>query len=260
MSDILFIGGAPRTGTTLLHALISTSPRSNEYVAECSYLTGFMIPYYRAIEGWESHTQYYFSKIEEMKRLHADVLQLVAKNFRTYFGDPELLVLKDPLLTPGFHHLAELLPQAKFAVTIRDPRDAVLSRLEVMERSSGQKPRITDIDFACTQYNESYEGILHHWRHFQERLLLVPYQHLVSGQGMNRLSHLGIDDVRPDEIMNGPWATTSAREGDPWKTDLYGTQFSTASIGRYKKILDADTLKIITEKCGETARGLEIEL
>jgi len=254
LSTLIFVGGAPRTGTTLLQGLICTSPRTNDYIAECSYLTAFMEPYRRGLNVWEAHTHDYFDGVEDMCGFHADVIRKILSRFRTFLGG-EVLVLKDPCLTASFYTLASLLPEARFAVMIRDPLDAISSRLEVMERSTGVKPGLADIEGACAEYNGAYAELVQHWQHLGDRLILVSYNALVAGEEFDRLAAFGFDDLCPDQLTQSTWVNSKV-EGNPWNTDLYGGQLSAASIGRHRTFVENETAQIIIDRCGETARSL----
>lgn len=254
-SSLIFVGGAPRTGTTLLQALICTSPRANKYIAECSYLTAFMEPYRRALSTWEMHTHDYFNSVEEMCGFHADVMRDILSRFHWSLGRPDVLVLKDPCLTASFYALAYLLPEAKFAVMIRDPRDTILSRLEVMERSTGAKPGLPELEFACAEYNAAYVPLIQHWRHFGDRLILIPYNSLVAGSDLDRLAAFGLDDLVPEQLTQSTWVKARL-EGNPWNTDLYGRHVSAASIGRHETLMDPRTAEAILDRCGGTATSL----
>ncbi len=255
LNTLIFVGGAPRTGTTLLQALICTSPRTNKYIAECSYLTAFMEPYRRALGTWEAHTHDYFDDVEDMCGFHAEVIRNLLSRFRKSLGGNEGLVLKDPCLTEAFYTLAYLLPEARFAVMIRDPRDAILSRLEVMERSTGVKPSMADIEFACAEYNGTYAELIQHWRHMGDRLILVSYNALVAGMEFDRLAAFGFDDLRPEQLTQSTWVNAKV-EGSPWNTELYGGALSSASIGRHQSLMEQETAEIIVARCGETSRSL----
>lgn len=43
--SIVFVGGAPRSGTTVTHALLCTSRRTNTYCPEISYVTPILTAY-----------------------------------------------------------------------------------------------------------------------------------------------------------------------------------------------------------------------
>jgi transposase-like protein len=255
LNTLIFVGGAPRTGTTLLQALICTSPRTNKYLAECSYLTAFMEPYRRALGTWEMHTHDYFDGIEEMCAFHADVIRKLLSQFRKFLGGNEALVLKDPCLTEWFYTLAYLLPEAKFAVMIRDPLDAISSRLEVMERSTNVKPTLADIEYACAEYNGAYAELIQHWRHLGDRLILISYNALVGGKEFDRLAAFGLDEVQPEQLTQSTWVNAKV-EGSPWNTDLYGGDLSAASVGRHQSFMEPETAKIIVDRCGDTAQSL----
>ena len=105
----LLVGGAPRTGTTALHALICTSPTTNGYIAECSYFSAFMQPLLVGIETFDLHTKHYFDTRESFLQYYGSIMTGLLSDFWQSIGRPELLALKDPLLTPHFPLLAKIL-------------------------------------------------------------------------------------------------------------------------------------------------------
>src|SRR5882762_181655 len=93
--QLIFIGGAPRTGTTVLHALICTAPRVNDYIAECSYFSAFMQPYTVGLDTFHQHTKAYFKSREEFQKFHASMLEVVLSEIWATTGKPDILALKD---------------------------------------------------------------------------------------------------------------------------------------------------------------------
>lgn len=251
MDDLVFVGGAPRTGTTILHALICTSPNTNDYVAECSYLTNMLMPYFLGLEGWDIHTKHFFGSHEELFRYHAAIISDVVDKIHDGLGRPARLTLKDPIMTRFFHHVAQMLPQARFAVIFRDPRDAILSRLNVTRRlQNGAEPSKADIESACYEFNISYNGIIAHPHILNERMVVVNYNDITKDGWLPALEGFGLFGIDPNKLWSGSRTQIKDYQSDPWSTELYGTAPSSISIDKHKSDLDQKIADYIIEQCG----------
>jgi hypothetical protein len=109
----LFVGGSWRSGTTLLHALICTSGRTNDYIGECSYFSALTHALSQGLVSYTFHTRYYFASREEFIAHHASILRDELQRVWERTGRSAVLALKDPLLTPRFPLLASTLPEAR---------------------------------------------------------------------------------------------------------------------------------------------------
>jgi hypothetical protein len=257
----IFVAGAPRTGTTLLHALICTSPDVNDYIAECSYFSALLNPYIAALDTFDVHTKFYFDSKHALRDFHASILEIALKKIWTRTFEPKILALKDPVLTDNLHVLADLIPDARFAVTVRDPRDATLSVVMGLRRMNSNSTDTERLRVACDQYNRMYGAVLANKATFGDRLIFVEYNSLVRGGELEKLSALGISSIRPDEL----WVsrTTDLRGSgvdDPWWSPLYGKDMSTAAIGRYAGSLGRDQVDLIRGACADTAARLGMSL
>src|SRR5262249_47468058 len=64
---LVFVGGAPRSGTTVTHALICTSARVSEYHPEISFFRGLTQAYRNGRGAWKQHTSAFFSDPEAFR-------------------------------------------------------------------------------------------------------------------------------------------------------------------------------------------------
>jgi hypothetical protein len=163
------------------------------------------------------------------------------------------------MLTPGFHHLAGLLPSARFVVSVRDPRDTILSRIEVMIRKGAQDTNITSkqIETLCEEYLQGYRAIAQHRVKFGDRLCLVNYRDVVSGKATAQLESFGFRKINPDKIwsesVNGN--TVGSDSTDEWATPLLGQKLSTSSVNRYS-VLPPEIVDLIVRQCAGVAQEL----
>ena len=251
----VFVGGAPRTGTTVLHALICTGPRVNDYIAECTYLAGLMACYDDCLGLFDVHTKYYFDDLSAFAEFHAGMVETFLVKAWERTGKPELLALKSPILTLYFHHLARLLPGAKFVVSVREPRDAILSRVEVAQRKGDVAPDDA-LHAACLEYAAIYRAVLDNIDAFGDRILFVDYAGLVRDEGeLTRISGF-VDTVHPAAIWSGGLTHPGDHTDTEWATPLYGERMSPASVGRFEGKLSGPMLQTISDLCGDVEERL----
>lgn len=253
----LFVAGAPRSGTTILHAIVCASEKTNGYITECSYFTAFMHPLLIGLNTFDVHTKHYFATKEALVQNHSDILNNELSKIWVTTGRPEILALKDPMLTPLIPHLAEPLPQAKFVVSVRDPRATISSRIEVAKRES-QDGQVTEdqIRRFCDEYVHMYGTVANHLPTLADRLLIVDYRDVVHGNAFDKLTALGVGRIDTNRIWSKTIADPTRPSSDVWATALHGKMPSVASIDRYREHIDSRTEKMILDICGPVAHAL----
>lgn len=253
----LFVAGAPRSGTTILHAIVCAAEKTNGYITECSYFTAFLHPLLIGLNTFDVHTKHYFATREALIQNHGDVLNNELSKIWVRTGRPEVLALKDPILTPLIPYLAEPLPHAKFVVSVRDPRATISSRIEVAKRET-QDNTVTDdqIRVFCDEYVHMYGTIANHLPTLGDRILIVDYRDVVHGTALDKLSSFGVGKIDTSRIWSNTISDPTQPSSDVWATNLHGKMPSVASIDRYREHLDSRTEKMILDICGPVARTL----
>ena len=175
-SPIIFVGGVPRSGTTLFRAMLDAHPD-----VRCGEET-------RVVPRLLFMRQRWLSDVREKERLFnagvtdsvindalaSFILEIIAKH-----GEPaKRLCDKDPLALKMMDYLSILFPKAKFVMLVRDGRAVANSIVQ-------QKIRIQGVD------SNSFEGALKFWnnagqvmyshcRQLKTRCLMVRYEDLVT--------------------------------------------------------------------------------
>ncbi|XP_049776260.1 protein-tyrosine sulfotransferase-like [Schistocerca cancellata] len=173
---LIFIGGVPRSGTTLMRAMLDAHPE-----VRCGQETR-VIPRILQMRSHWLKSQKESVRLEEAglskevldSAIAAFCLEIIARH-----GDPApRLCNKDPLTLKSAAYLSELFPNAKFIFMLRDGRATVHSIIS-------RKVTITGFDLT------SYRQCLGKWNsavhvmHGQcrevgpSRCLMVPYEQLV---------------------------------------------------------------------------------
>jgi len=252
----LFVGGCWRSGTTILHALICTSPDVNDYIGECSYFSALVHSLAVGLEAFGIHTRYYFASREELVAHHASILRAELDRVWRRVGTPAVLALKDPLLTPSFPLLASTLPEARFVVSVRDPSDTLSSRIEVFRRmNGGAEPEAAQVRDLCGQYVATYRAVTDNFDAFAGRLCLIDYRSLVTGKHA-RLREFGLTRIEPGSVWRSGITDVREHAGNPWLTPLYGRTLSAASLGRHRGRLSGELQGLILDICGDVWRDL----
>lgn len=257
-----FVTGAPRTGTSVLHALICTDDAVNDYINECSYYTAFLHPFMIAWNNFDDHTRAYFSADRQrFIDYHGQLMRGVLRDIWEQLGKPRKLVLKDPVLSRSMHLLAQLVPTSKYIITIRDPRDVMASRVVVMRKTDanavvGER----DIDKVCKEFNASYMALIKMSETFVGRALLVPYESLAQSGDMKPIEDFMGIAIRKDRVWQSELTDVARAEGNAWNTEQYGKPLNADSVGNYKRLLSEAQVALVEKLCAPQMQALGIPL
>lgn len=219
---VIFVGGAPRSGTTLLHQLICTSSRTNAYHPEISFVLPIVNSYVVGIANWDNHTNAFFAKKEHF-RLHVkSLLETSLAHISEVLKDPEVLSVKNPNMTPRFPVIRELLGErARFVTIVRHPHDIVRSLQEVAERSN--QP------FGEAQARGAARLVVKDYAHLDDprlagAVLGLRYDDIVNPETIERLrAFTGLTDIDPAAVGSGPKPVNlaAAAASNPWFSPKY---------------------------------------
>jgi hypothetical protein len=258
-----FVVGAPRTGTTILHALICTDESVNDYIAEASYFTALLPPFKLGWNTFDQHTYAYFpGGRPEFARYHGQLLRAVLHDVWEQVGRPKKLALKDPVLSRQIGNLAQLLPESKYVLSIRDARDAVASRVTVMRKGNAQAVvSEQDILRICQEFNASYAPLLNAPDVFSGRALVVTYEGLSRSGNLKPVdSFMGIT-CQPDRVWKSDLTDINdTANKTEWRTEQYGRPLNADSIGNYASILTPQQVQIVLDQCGPLMQQLGMPL
>tara|TARA_Y100001934_G_scaffold179436_1_gene212227 strand:- start:294 stop:773 length:480 start_codon:yes stop_codon:yes gene_type:complete len=123
----IFVGGYLKCGTPVLAAMLCSGNDVNPMIGEVIHLNGIVTNYHASLELFDLHSRNYFEDREQLNEFCAAETVRFLEMTHAFFGNPKFLVLKHPFLTRLFTYLHQLLPEAKFVISLRDPRDHVAS-------------------------------------------------------------------------------------------------------------------------------------
>lgn len=264
--NALLIGGAMRSGTTVIHRALCTAENSNPYISESWFLSDIMRLYRWNLTRYDVRHADQFGNVRNFR-------ELIWLNIRQYlsmvsikYNDPEVLVLKHPELTYYFSELSRHFHNFRFVVIIRDPRDVIASVMEVAERHRRNKiispqTELVNIKKHCDNYIAYYLDVLKNEENFRNRLIFVRYEDFMKDPGrelqrISQLAGLRYDTERATGFLPEHAAAQNfnkeAREKDPFSgafwSELYTKPLSTDRISRYKDLLNEKQIEEIERR------------
>lgn len=260
---LAFIGGAARTGTTMLHGLLSESPETSRIMREAIYLRLLTHAYDYLHDDVDigGHTADFFDSGDEFRAFHKSLLDRYLDHVEARFGPGKLLIQKQPRMTPMLPSLAQLYPEAKFVIMTRDLRDVVASQI-VRARRENPKIEISSelIRKFVGEYTMVYAQLMARKSLMAGRMLLVRYEALCTDMApvMREIcGFLEIDDGFVSADMN--WAFKRPKT-DSSASDLDGQPVSSGQIGAYRRVLPGQVIQILTNAMPDLHKQVGIAL
>jgi hypothetical protein len=255
--SLVLIGGAQRSGTTLLQTLIANALAA-PVLPEAHILCDLMASYQRAKDA-PRKTRFFYASDAELLSFFRASAQRHIEDVRRAAGVGDALVLKDPNFVRCDAEAAEMLPEAVRIVCLRDPRDIAASFLKIGQRETDSaeagKYRRRDIHFIGKKIAESYAGIA---TARPKGLHVVRYEELVAAPART-LQALGADaglEFDLARIDDPAWLEADARHDKAWISALEEGKPSTASVGAYKTMMRPREIALLEQICaGAIASG-----
>jgi hypothetical protein len=265
--SFLFVGGGQRSGTTVLYRLLCADARTNSLLPEASYLRTLVQSYALALQDFEHDTRGFFRDRDDLRSFHSGLVYLFLHRTLAQHPDADVLVLKEPHLTQLFPALHALVPEARFVVSTRDPRDAIASMVAVGDRmrTHGQAHffQQRDMQQLSNHLKSFYAPVLNtNDDDFRRRVRVVRYEALVRGddetlQRLRQFTGLALDREPAAETIPANGAEQPRYR--PWYTDQSDRALNNASVGRHTEVLTADETAAIEAHCGDLMRALGYE-
>jgi protein-tyrosine sulfotransferase len=243
----IFVGGAPRSGTTLLQNMLDTHP---EIFGGPEFLHLPDIIHLRKLLRSDVDRKWidlYSSKDD----VDAYVRQLVNSLLLPLADRHECQYLseKTPENVLVFSRLIELFPGARIIHIVRDPRAIVASMLKAGKRARQQKiktaPFATDLNVAIAYVKKCFDAGFCSAEAFPDKVLTVVYERLVhdpEAQSKRICEFLNLkwsaQMVYPGNVKHLGQDAITVRSNEIWyDTDTYNQNPHLESVERWRKDL-----------------------
>ncbi|QKV18774.1 sulfotransferase family protein [Oricola thermophila] len=257
-SEYIFIGGAARTGTTLLQSLICALPDTGAFLPESVPVKLLIDSFDKIAAHDERFNKVFFGEAgAEAALKHA--LDGLLSNIQAE-GSTRYKVLKHPAATPLFSDIGNLLgTRAHFICTLRDPRDAIASMVEWGRRASEQGRfhwfARRDTEKLCRYFLSFYGPV------FAQKnsapITTVKYEDLVAAPEATLSGFVSKLGYEPDVLSREnrtEWGTVDLSATGPVgdaTSPLYGKDVSASRVGAHADILTETEIAEIEACCEE---------
>ena len=248
---LILIGGAQRSGTTLVQTLLS-SALGVAVLPEAHILSDILASYKRA-KASPHKTQRFYATAEDLHAFFRFIALRHIDDLVDALASQSVLVLKDPNFALVQDEIASILPNATIIICVRDPRDIAASFLRIGYRESKQnlasKYQKRDIAFICRKIMSAYDGLLKSPN--RKNLFLARYEEIVSSpkQWLEELALKAGLEVSLDRIENPEWLAAHLRHELAWISELEGQKPSAVHVGAFNQVLRAHELVLVEKDC-----------
>jgi Sulfotransferase family len=249
--QLVLIGGAQRSGTTLLQTLLANA-LATPVLSEAHILCDLLAAFKRA-KSTPRKTQYYYKTDGDLLAFFRDCANRHIADLMRNVGGASALVLKDPNLIRVDAEAAAVLPGAIRIACLRDPRDIAASFLRIGQREQPKgapgKYRRRDIDFIGKKILGSYAPLMQDGAAVD--VILVRYEDVVT-KPQETLADLSRETGLPlslERINAMEWLEAESRHDAAWITELEEKGPSAASVGAYKTVMRPSEIALTEQLC-----------
>jgi hypothetical protein len=256
--QLVLIGGAQRSGTTLLQTLLANALHSPN-LPEAHILSDIFAAYKRAKE-FDNKTRFFYATDDDLHSFFRSFAQRHLADIAARAKHSAVLVLKDPNFVQVLEEASAIFPQSIHIVCMRDPRDITASFVQIGQRQTGNEPgryEKRDISFISKKILASYQPMMHATR--SPNVVVVRYEDIASDprgtlQSLARDTGLGLS---LDRIEQPVWLNAQARHETSWITELEGAKPSPASIGSFRRVLSDEEVAVVQKICKQIMRQFD---
>lgn len=266
----VFIVGAPRSGTTLVNAILA----GDFFLPECTYISTMMkvfdgIYKYSDDERFNYYANNFANLIEVFKKPIFDFLDIATTNVNGYLENK--LIFKDPVLTLYLEYFQYFFePNYKVILCIRDPRDVVASLFEVYKRRTSNHEIMSEYSNKTSLQKLFHDRLINSKQHYGKlfdqaiselsryfykttmvflndgghdydlhKIFFLKYEDFVVGE-KNVIRDLeDFIGAKLDLTTTSPTSTSRLDHTSEFFTEYYGKGISSSPIGRHKSTLSA---------------------
>lgn len=251
--NIVIIGGAQRSGTTLVQTLVANALPNSPILPEAHILYDLLRAWQHAKSEWPKTSKFYGST-QEAVRFFRSAIESHVGDVNARYAGTEYVVLKEPNLITVLSEISEILPAATKIVCVRDPRDIVASFIRIGERQVRlrQETRYSrrEVSFICKKINASYLPLVH--QDLPPDVILIRYEDVVANPvgALQRLAEKTGLPLNPAPLSAPIWLEDEYRHQETWRTELEGGLPTPENVGGYRRVLSRAELAHVEKACG----------
>ncbi|MEP6565239.1 MAG: sulfotransferase [Mesorhizobium sp.] len=263
---LIIVTGCMRSGTSLLHRLVSTSPDTGERLSPARFIADFLLLIQRYRKEDSAFAMDYFQSPGDLVLATRQFVEARLHDAWVHSGMPPCLVLRTVEIAPMLSLVAELLPEAKFAISVREPKDTITSILNVRAKQKmleGRRNSLTakrDVGRLCKTYNRAYLTIMRKQRsdeQFRNRIVFVRYEDAVanSAEALREVwQRFGLtpgSGTLPADPVTRPSIAQILihRFWRSFRTDLSEAPVSARSVGSHRSVLKTSEIWSVNWRC-----------
>ena len=258
---VIVVGGAARSGTTLMQAILCSDQDTNPLLSEAAPLQILVDAYRRTLTHVNAYPDMYFSSRDEVQNLYETYMRCFINKFASKY-DVNYCIWKMPALTSELPILSDIIPNFHMICMIRDPRDIITSMMHVAEKKRSHnedhpwtKFSIEDFSQLCLSY---YDKLISEKLKstYREKTWFVRYEDLANDpeeviSDIRNFTGLQLHEFsRSSEWssikFNLDVKTSPARD---FLTPLYGGPIDNSKIGTWKQHLTHTDVSTIERIC-----------
>ena len=242
-----------------MYGILCSDPYSNPVLTENHFVSDAALAYSNSRNRLDREKGHFFTGARDAREFYSDWITSFLERIQSRYAPAKHLIIKSTGLSPYSPDLHEIMPDARFIMSMRDPRDIVASMIEVGERQqrmwgNNQYPR--DADGLASLVMKTYAPCLTcRDPGFNEKLYVVIYERLVTDPSsiiakMETWAGLDLSGFDPSTT----WPRTKRdfsreKEASPFITEPYGEAITSNLVGRFTDTLSGEETATVERIC-----------
>ena len=262
LEKIIYVVGPPRSGSSLIYNALCSHEKFNPAIPENHLVTNLTKDFFNQNQRNNNiEENYYFDSINDTKSYFKNCLEIFFEKISKKY-QVNNLILKSITLTKNINLLNYIYPEINYIMTIRDPRDIIVSMIKVgknQEKLNMKNQFQRNIELLCKKINNFYWLYLekNQTKFLNEKIYLIKYEDFIikPSKMLNQIKQKFSLDIVYNNNLN-IWSRSSNiyKENskiidNPYKSNLWNKPLNKSRIGIYKAKLNNNEINQINSFC-----------